>query len=47
MKLAHITGKIPPDHYTALQLIQDTTGQTQSEVLREELPSILHEQFVN
>ena len=35
MKNFHIAGKIPPDHYTALQLIQDATGQTQSEVLRE------------
>ena len=35
MKNFHIAGKIPPDYYTALQLIQDATGQTQSEVLRE------------
>ena len=35
MKNFHIAGKIPPDHYSALQLIQDATGQTQSEVLRE------------
>ena len=35
MKNFHIAGKISPDHYTALQLIQDATGQTQSEVLRE------------
>ena len=35
MKNFHIAGKIPPDHYTALQLIQDATGQTQSEVLGE------------
>ena len=35
MRNFHIAGKIPPDHYTALQLIQDATGQTQSEVLRE------------
>ena len=35
MKNFHIAGKIPPDQYTALQLIQDATGQTQSEVLRE------------
>ena len=35
MKNFHIAGKIPPNHYTALQLIQDATGQTQSEVLRE------------
>ena len=35
MKNFHIAGKIPPDHHTALQLIQDATGQTQSEVLRE------------
>ena len=37
MKNFHIAGKIPPDYYTALQLIQDATGQTQSEVLREEI----------
>ena len=35
MKNFHIAAKIPPGHYTALQLIQDATGQTQSEVLRE------------
>ena len=35
MKNFHIAGKIPPDHYTALQDIQNATGQTQSEVLRE------------
>ena len=35
MKNFHIASKIPLDHYTALQLIQDATGQTQSEVLRE------------
>ena len=35
MRNFHIAGKIPSDHYTALQLIQDATGQTQSEVLRE------------
>ena len=35
MKKFHIAGKIPPDHYTALQDIQNATGQTQSEVLRE------------
>ena len=35
MKNFHVAGKIPPDHYSALQLIQDATGQTQSEVLRE------------
>ena len=37
MKNFHVAGKIPPDHYSALQLIQDATGQTQSEVLREEI----------
>ena len=35
MKNFHIAGKIPPNHYTFLQLIQNATGQTQSEVLRE------------
>ena len=35
MKNFHIAGKIPPGHYTALQDIQNATGQTQSEVLRE------------
>ena len=35
MKNFHITGKILPDHYSALRDIQNATGQTQSEVLRE------------
>ena len=35
MKNFHIAGKIPPDNYTGLQDIQNATGQTQSEVLRE------------
>lgn len=35
MKNFHVAGKISPDHYTALQDIQNATGQTQSEVLRE------------
>ena len=35
MKNFHVAGKIPPDHYTALRDIQNATGQTQSEVLRE------------
>jgi len=35
MKNFHIAGKIPPDHYTALQTIQNATGQTQSQLLRE------------
>ena len=35
MKNFHIAGKIPPNHYNALQLIQNATGKTQSEVLRE------------
>ena len=35
MKNFHIAGKIPPDYYTALRDIQNATGQTQSEVLRE------------
>ena len=35
MRNFHIAGKIPPDHYTALRDIQNATGQTQSEVLRE------------
>ena len=35
MKNFHIAGKIPPDHYTALQDIQNAAGQSQSEVLRE------------
>ena len=35
MKNFHITGKILPNHYSALRDIQNATGQTQSEVLRE------------
>ena len=35
MKNFHIAGKISPDHYSALRDIQNATGQTQSEVLRE------------
>ena len=35
MKNFHVAGKIPPDHYSALRDIQNPTGQTQSEVLRE------------
>ena len=35
MKNFHIAGKIPPGNYTGLQDIQNATGQTQSEVLRE------------
>ena len=35
MKIFHITGKILPDHYSALRDIHNATGQTQSEVLRE------------
>ena len=35
MRNFHIAGKIPPNHYTALRDIQNATGQTQSEVLRE------------
>lgn len=35
MKNFHLAGKIPPDHYTALQDIQNATGQTQSQLLRE------------
>jgi len=35
MKLVHIATKIPPDHYTALHPIQNSTGQTQSQLLRE------------
>ena len=35
MKNFHVAGKISHDHYTALQDIQNATGQTQSEVLRE------------
>ena len=35
MKNFHIAAKIPPDNYTGLQDIQNATGQTQSEVLRE------------
>ena len=34
MKNFHIAGKIPPDHYIALQQIQNATGQTQSRLLR-------------
>ena len=37
MKNFHIAGKISHHHYTALQDIQNATGQTQSEVLREEI----------
>ena len=37
MKNFHIAGKIPPGNYTGLQDIQNATGQTQSEVLREEI----------
>ena len=35
MKNFHSAGKIPPDHYIALQQIQNATGQTQSRFLRE------------
>jgi predicted DNA-binding protein len=35
MKNFHIAGKIPQPHYIALMDIQNATGQTQSEILRE------------
>jgi predicted DNA-binding protein len=35
MKNFHIAGKIPCAHYNALLEIQNATGQTQSEILRE------------
>jgi len=35
MKNFYSAGKIPPDHYIALQQIQNATGQTQSQLLRE------------
>jgi hypothetical protein len=37
MKMAHLAGKIPPEWYSDIQEIKTATGQSDSDVLREEI----------
>jgi predicted DNA-binding protein len=41
MQLAHVAGKIPESHKAQLQRIGETTGKTESELVREAIAAYL------